>query len=79
MAEIVLDRISKVVEQNLACGLQQRKTPKAEITRVRSGQPIELAVNTANLQFFDPTTGLSIGHPAASNAAAEASGSAAEE
>jgi multiple sugar transport system ATP-binding protein len=40
-------------------------------SRVRSGQPIELAVNTANLQFFDPTTGLSIGHPAASNGAAE--------
>ena len=42
-------------------------------SRVRSGQPIELAVNTANLQFFDPTTGLSIGHPAASaNGAATA-------
>jgi multiple sugar transport system ATP-binding protein len=40
-------------------------------SRVRSGQPIELAVNTANLQFFDPTTGLSIGHPGASNGAAE--------
>jgi multiple sugar transport system ATP-binding protein len=40
-------------------------------SRVRSGQPIELAVNTANLQFFDPTTGLSIGHPgAAGNGAA---------
>ena len=63
MAEIVLDRISKVVEQNLACGLQQRKTPKAEITRVRSGQPIELAVHTSNLQFFDPESGLAIGHP----------------
>jgi hypothetical protein len=24
-------------------------------------------VNTSNLQFFDPTTGLSIGHPAASD------------
>ena len=66
MAEIVLDRISKVVEQNLACGLQQRKTPKAEITRVRSGQPIELAVHTANLQFFDPDSGLAIGHPQSS-------------
>ncbi len=41
-------------------------------SRVRPGQPIELAVNTGNLQFFDPTTGLSIGHPAASNGAAEA-------
>jgi len=40
-------------------------------SRVRSGQPIKLAVNTANLQFFDPTTGLSIGHPGAPNGAAE--------
>src|SRR5215469_2553627 len=35
-------------------------------SQVRPGQPIELAVNTSNLQFFDPVTGLSIGHPAAS-------------
>jgi multiple sugar transport system ATP-binding protein len=36
-------------------------------SRVRPGQPIELAVNTSNLQFFDPTSGLSIGHPGTSN------------
>jgi ABC-type sugar transport system ATPase subunit len=36
-------------------------------SRVRPGQPIELAVNTANLQFFDPASGLSIGHPGTSN------------
>jgi multiple sugar transport system ATP-binding protein len=35
-------------------------------SKVRSGQPIELAVNTANLQFFDPSTALAIGHPDAS-------------
>jgi multiple sugar transport system ATP-binding protein len=34
-------------------------------SRVRPGQPIELAVDTANLQFFDATSGLSIGHPEA--------------
>jgi multiple sugar transport system ATP-binding protein len=48
-------------------------------SRVRSGQPIELAVNTANLQFFDPTTGLSIGHPGASNGAAEVEDPVAED
>ena len=29
---------------------------------VRPGQPAELAVDTSNLQFFDPDSGLSIGH-----------------
>jgi len=29
---------------------------------IRPGQPVTLAVNTANLQFFDPDTGLAIGH-----------------
>ena len=35
----------------------------ASRSRVRSRQPIELAVHTANLQFFDPDSGLAIGHP----------------
>ncbi len=30
-----------------------------------AGQPVELAVQTSNLQFFDADTGLSIGHPQA--------------
>lgn len=30
---------------------------------VKARQPIELAVDTANLQYFDPDSGLSIGHP----------------
>ncbi len=30
-------------------------------SKVRSGQPVELAVDTSNLQFFDPESGLSIG------------------
>jgi multiple sugar transport system ATP-binding protein len=29
------------------------------------GQPVKLAVDTTNLQFFDPSSGLSIGHPQA--------------
>jgi multiple sugar transport system ATP-binding protein len=38
----------------------------ASRSRVRSGQPIELAVHTSNLQFFDPDSGLAIGHPESS-------------
>jgi multiple sugar transport system ATP-binding protein len=31
---------------------------------IKPGSAAELAVDTSNLQFFDPTSGLSIGHPA---------------
>ncbi len=34
----------------------------ASRSNVRPGQPIELAVHTSNLQFFDPSTGLAIGY-----------------
>jgi hypothetical protein len=34
-------------------------------SRVRHGEPLELAVDTRYLQFFDPGSGLSIGHPVA--------------
>jgi multiple sugar transport system ATP-binding protein len=40
-------------------------------SRVRPGQPIVLTVDTHNLQFFDPDSGLSIGHPQATAQAAE--------
>jgi multiple sugar transport system ATP-binding protein len=40
-------------------------------SKVRPGQPIELSVDTSNLRFFDPDSGLSIGHPQATPAAAE--------
>jgi multiple sugar transport system ATP-binding protein len=36
---------------------------------VHPGQQIELAVDTSNLQFFDPGSGLSIGHPEAARRA----------
>jgi multiple sugar transport system ATP-binding protein len=36
---------------------------------IAPGQPVELAVQTSNLQFFDADTGLSIGHPQAAAAA----------
>jgi multiple sugar transport system ATP-binding protein len=39
-------------------------------SRVRPGQTLELGVDTRNLQFFDPDTSLSIGHPQATQAAA---------
>ena len=39
----------------------------ASRSNVRPGQPIELAVLTSNLQFFDPATGLAIGHPGGSS------------
>jgi multiple sugar transport system ATP-binding protein len=40
-------------------------------SKIRPNQPAELAVDTNNLQFFDADSGLSIGHPAATDAAAE--------
>jgi multiple sugar transport system ATP-binding protein len=40
----------------------------ASRSRVRSGQPIELAVDTSKMQFFDPDSGLAMGHPGASDA-----------
>ena len=40
-------------------------------SQVKPGQPIELGVDTRNLQFFDPASGLSIGHPKATAALAE--------
>src|SRR5690348_5361345 len=40
-------------------------------SRVRNGAPLELAVDTRYLQFFDPASGLSIGHPLAAAGLAE--------
>ncbi len=37
-------------------------------SQVKPGQPIELAVDTQHLNFFDPDSGLSIGHPQAASA-----------
>ena len=30
---------------------------------VRPGQPVELAIDTTRLHFFDPASGETIGHP----------------
>jgi multiple sugar transport system ATP-binding protein len=40
---------------------------------VRSGQPLELAVDSSRLHFFDPDSGLTIGHPEATRALAAGS------
>ena len=40
-------------------------------SQVKPGQPIELAVDTHHLHFFDPDSGLSIGHPQAASGLAE--------
>ena len=42
-------------------------------SRVKNGSPLELSVDTRYLQFFDPASGLSIGHPKASAALADQS------
>ena len=39
-------------------------------SKITSGQPLTLAVDTSNLQFFDPVSGLSIGHPQATESLA---------
>jgi multiple sugar transport system ATP-binding protein len=52
----------------LASGKSLWTARVAARSQVRSGQPIDLAVDTSNLQFFDPTSALSIGHPEASEA-----------
>jgi multiple sugar transport system ATP-binding protein len=39
---------------------------------VRPGQPVEVAVDTSRLQFFDPDSSLTIGHPQTSQATAAA-------
>jgi multiple sugar transport system ATP-binding protein len=44
-----------------------RVSPKS---KARPGSPLRLAIDTTTLHFFDPHTGLAIGHPQAQHAAA---------
>ncbi len=40
-------------------------------SNVKPGLPVELGVDTRNLHFFDPSSGLSIGYPKATAHLAE--------
>jgi len=53
----------------LAEGRSQWTARVAGRSRVKSGQRFELAVDTTNLHFFDPDSGLAVGDPAAKEAA----------
>jgi multiple sugar transport system ATP-binding protein len=49
----------------LAGGKSMWTARVAARSRVKPGEKLELALDAANLQFFDPVSGLSIGHPEA--------------
>jgi multiple sugar transport system ATP-binding protein len=53
----------------LASGKSLWTARVAARSHIKAGQPAELAVQTSNLQFFDPESALSIGHPAADGTA----------
>jgi multiple sugar transport system ATP-binding protein len=59
----------------LAVGKSQWTARVSARSRVRPGQPLELAVDTSRLHFFDPDSELSIGHPLAVPAVAAAQAS----
>ncbi len=61
----IVDEFGDDASMVLASGKSLWTARVAARSRVRQGQPVELAVDTSNLQFFDPVTALSIGHPAA--------------
>ncbi len=71
-----ISEIASEEDEDAAVVLAQGKTlwtaRVAARSQVRSEQAIELAVDTSNLQFFDPVSGLSIGHPRAADMAASA-------
>jgi multiple sugar transport system ATP-binding protein len=63
--------ISEIVDESaddaalvLASGKSLWTGRVAARSKVASGQPFQLAIDTSNLQFFDPVSALSIGHPA---------------
>jgi multiple sugar transport system ATP-binding protein len=49
----------------LAAGRSLWTARVAARSRIAPGQPVELALDTTNLQFFDADSGLAIGHPQA--------------
>jgi multiple sugar transport system ATP-binding protein len=56
----------------LTGGKSQWTARVAARSHVKSGQRLDLAVDTSNLHFFDPDTGLAIGHPVAAYPARKA-------
>jgi multiple sugar transport system ATP-binding protein len=48
----------------LTGGKSQWTARVAARSHVKAGQQLDLALDTTNLHFFDPDTGLAIGHPA---------------
>ncbi len=76
LSDAVSDDSEEDAASVLAGGKSLWTARVAARSTVRSGRNIELAINTANLQFFDPSTALSIGHPAQSSAPAAAAESA---
>jgi len=48
----------------LTGGKSQWTARAAARSRVKAGQRLDVALDTSNLHFFDPGTGLAIGHPA---------------
>ena len=57
-------RTTRRPQSSLAEGKSLWTARVAARSHVQPGQPVELAVDTSNLQFFDPVSALSIGHPA---------------
>jgi multiple sugar transport system ATP-binding protein len=76
LSDAVSDDSEEDAASVLAGGKSLWTARVAARSTVRSGRNIELAINTANLQFFDPATALSIGHPAQSSAPAASAESA---
>jgi hypothetical protein len=81
MAQIVLDQVDKVyaggvqavAELSLDIADGEGKTlwtaRASARSRISAGSPVELSVDTGNLHFFDPGTGLTIGSKGSVNPA----------
>jgi len=65
-----VDEKAEDVAIPLAGGKSQWTARVSARSGVRAQQPIELGVDTGNLQFFDPATGAAIGHSGAPATAA---------
>jgi ABC-type sugar transport system ATPase subunit len=64
-AEEAADQDEAEAEAAMAGGKSVWTARVAARSQVKPGEPVELAVDTHHLHFFDPDSGLSIGHPQA--------------